>query len=49
MFAIHDIDPTMGEISINYVRKNTKMDQKVVIPLKLVNCKELLEGGLFEG
>ena len=49
MFAISDIDPAIGEISITVVRRNTAMDKKEVIPLKLVNCKELLEGGQYEG
>ena len=49
MFAIRDIDPTIGEISIELVRRNTLNDKKEAIPIKLVNCKELLEGGQNEG
>ena len=42
MFAIQDIDPKYGEVSAHLVKWGESRDKKEKVPIKLVDCKELL-------
>jgi hypothetical protein len=49
MFAIQNIEPSYGQIKADQVVWENEADNYVSTPIKLVDCKELLPGGLFEG
>ena len=51
MFAIKNLDPYYGTIEATQVTWNANVgsEGKVEIPIKLVDCDELLAGGAYEG
>ena len=45
MFAVSDVDPAIGTVKA-HIRSSLEDDR---IPIELVNCKELMPGGMHEG
>ena len=48
MFAVSDVDPTVGTIKARHTNNN-KAGNKKHTDIELVNCKELLPGGKHAG
>ena len=49
MFAIEDIDPSIGRIEANLISWQANTSNPESTPVTLVSCKELQAGGLYEG
>ena len=50
MFAVSEVDPSVGTLSAKYIKKGKNVtDGKVVREIDLVPCEELLPGGRHAG
>ena len=47
MFAIEDVDLSIGHVSATYTSWNQGLG-KIDTPIKMVPCSELLQGGSYE-
>ncbi len=49
MFAIQDVPPQVGKFKAYHVSWPSGTNEKIQTPIELVDCQELLEGGLYAG
>ena len=49
MFAVQALSPEYGEIRVELVKWGTSRSEPEATEIKLVDCNELLPGGLYEG
>ena len=47
MFAIEDVDLSIGNVTATYTSDNQVMG-KIETPIKMVPCSDLLQGGSYE-
>ena len=48
MFAVENIDPRYGRITVTYHQWNRANSIATEIPIKMVDCQELAAGGAYE-
>ena len=48
MFAIENIDPTIGHVTANWTKRE-QGEKELKVPIELVECEQLLPGGLHDG
>ena len=49
MFALENIDPKIGRISAQQTKWGYSREERQHLPIEMVDCEELLPGGLYEG